>query len=86
MMNSAEGRRLASSKDPDDQAHFANLHLHWQQHQTSALQKMGVATTPEAIQQQNALAPHEVTTTERGIGPMGSEIERKTSVVGKSLS
>lgn len=118
MMNSAEGRRLASSKDPDDQAHFANLHMHWQQHQqsaaklaaqsqqpiqpktsmtvavdkldpqaqTSALQKMGVATTPEAIQQQNQLAPHEVTTTERGIGPMGSEIERKTSVVGKSLT
>ena len=118
MMNSAEGRRLASSKDPDDQAHFANLHLHWQQHQTSAakqaaqnqqpiqpktsltvavdkldpqaqtsaLQKMGVATTPEAIQQQNQLAPHEVTTTERGVGPTGSEIERKTSVVGKSIS
>jgi hypothetical protein len=118
MMNSAEGRRLASSKDPDDQARFQNLHLHWQQHQTSAakmaaqnqqpiqpktsltvavdkldpqaqtsaLQKMGVATTPEAIQQQNSLAPHEVTTTERGIGPTGSEIERKTSVVGKSLS
>ena len=118
MMNSAEGRRLASSKDPDDQAHFANLHMHWQQHQastaklaaqnqqpiqpktsltvavdkldpqaqTSALQKMGVATTPEAIQQQNQLAPHEVTTTERGVGPMGSEIERKTSVVGKSIS
>ena len=118
MMNSAEGRRLASSKEPEDQAYFANLHLHWQQHQssaaklaaqnqqpiqprtsltvavdkldpqaqTSALQKMGVETTPEAIQQQNALAPHEVTTTERGIGPMGSEIERKTSVVGKSIS
>ena len=118
MMNSAEGRRLASSKDPDDQQHFANLHLHWQQHQasaaklaaqnqqpiqpktsltvavdkldpqaqTSALQKMGVATTPEAIQQQNQLAPHEVTTTERGVGPTGSEIERKTSVVGKSIS
>jgi hypothetical protein len=55
------------------------------QAQTSALQKMGVATTPEAIQQQNDLQPHEVTTTERGVGPTGSEIERKTSVVGKSL-
>ena len=118
MMNSAEGRRLASSKDPDDQAHFQNLHLHWQQHQqsaaklaaqnqqviqpktsmsvqvdkldpqaqTSALQKIGVATSPEAIQQQDQLAPHEVTTTERGVGPTGSEIERKTSVVGKSIS
>jgi len=118
MMNSAEGRRLASSKDPDDQQHFANLHLHWQQHQasaaklavqqqqpiqpktsmtvavdkldpqaqTSALQKMGIATTPEAIQQQDALAPHEVSTTEKGIGPMGSEIERTTKVVGKPIS
>jgi len=56
------------------------------QAQTSALQKMGVATTPEAIQQQNELTPHEVTTTEKGISPTGSEIERKTSVVGKQLS
>lgn len=118
MIRSAEGRRLASSKDKDDQAHFQNLNLHLQQHQaaaakkaqqnqqviqpktsmtvaidkldpqaqTSALSKIGVATSPEAIQQQNQLAPHEVTTTERGVGPTGSEIERKTSVVGKSLS
>lgn len=118
MMNSPEGRRMASSKDPEDQEHFQNLHLHWQEHQasaaklamqnqqvvqpktsmsvqvdkldpqaqTSALQKIGVATTPENIQQQDALAPHEVTTTERGVGPTGSEIERKTSVVGKQIS
>jgi hypothetical protein len=116
MMNSAEGRRLASSKDPDDQAHFANLHMHWQQHQasaaklaaqnqqpiqpktsltvavdkldpqaqTSALQKMGVATTPEAVEQGNQ-QPHEIQTTERGVGPTGSEIERKVSIAGKSL-
>ncbi len=118
VMNSAEGRRLASSKDSEDMAHFQNLHMHWQQHQasaaklaaqnqqpiqpktsltvavdkldpqaqTSALQKMGVATTPEAIQQQDALAPHEVSTTEKGVGPTGSEIERTTKVVGKPLS
>jgi hypothetical protein len=118
MINSAEGRRLASSKDAEDKAYFANLNLHLQQHQTaaakkalqnqqtiqpktsmtvaidkldpqaqtSALQKIGVATSPEAIQQQDALAPHEVTTTERGVGPTGTEIERKTSVVGKSLN
>jgi hypothetical protein len=55
------------------------------QAQTSALQKMGIATTPEAVQQQEQLAPHEVTTKEKGVGPTGSEIERTTSVVGKSL-
>ncbi len=118
MIRSAEGRRLASSKDPDDIAHFQNLNLHLQQHQqaaakkaaqnqqpiqpktsmtvavdkldpqaqTNALQKMGVATTPEAIQQQDALAPHEVSTTEKGVGPTGSEIERTTKVVGKPIS
>ena len=118
MIRSAEGRRLANSKVPEDQEHFQNLVLHHQQHdtaakqkalqnqqpiqprtsltvavdkldpqaQTSALQKMGVATTPEAIQQQDALAPHEVSTTEKGIGPMGSEIERTTKVVGKPIS
>jgi len=47
---------------------------------------MGVATTPEAIQQQNALAPHEVSTTEKGVGPLGSEIERTTKVVGKPIN
>jgi hypothetical protein len=56
------------------------------QAQTNALQKMGVATTPEAIQQQDALAPHEVSTTEKGVGPTGSEIERTTKVVGKPIS
>ena len=116
MMNSAEGRRLASSKDPEDQQHFANLHLHWTEHQaaaqklaamnqqpiqprtsmtvavdkldpqaqTSALQKLGVATTPEAIQA-DGQQPHEITTTEKGVGPTGSEIERKVSIAGKSL-
>jgi hypothetical protein len=116
MMNSAEGRRLASSKDPDDQAHFANLHMHWQQHQasaaklaaqnqqtiqpktsltvavdkldpqaqTSTLQKMGVATTPEAIQADQQ-QPHELVTKEKGVGPTGSEIERTVSISGKSL-
>lgn len=115
MMNSPEGRRLASSKDPDDQAHFQNLHLHWQQHQQSAqklalqnqqpvpprtsitvdasklvgaeqdsaLQKMGIAPNPPEMEGQ--LQPHEITTTERGVGPTGSEIERKVSVAGKSL-
>jgi hypothetical protein len=117
MLNAPDGRRLASSQDPEDQQHFQNLQLHWNQHkqaaaqkaqqnqqpiqprtsitvdaskldpqaQTSALQKMGIATTPEAVQQQEQLAPHEVTTKEKGVGPTGSEIERTTSVVGKSL-
>lgn len=117
MINSPVGRRLASSKDAEDQAHFQNLMLHWQQHDTkakqtaaqnqkpippktsitvaadklppdeqaSALQVAGVAANPASIQQNQALAPHEVTTTEKGIGPSGSEIERKTSVVGKQL-
>jgi hypothetical protein len=115
-MNSHEGCRLASSKDPQDQAYFANLNLHWQQHQasatklalqnqqpvpprtsitvdaskldpqaqTSALQKMGIATTPAAIEQGNQ-QPHEIQTTEKGVGPTGSEIERKVSIAGKSL-
>jgi hypothetical protein len=117
MINSAEGRRLASSQEPKDQAIFQNLTLHYQQHvaeaqknaaqqqpiqpktsitvaadklppaeQASALQKLGIAATPESIQQDQQLAPHEVTTTEKGVGPTGSEVERKTSVVGKSLS
>lgn len=118
MINGAEGRRLASSRDPKDQAIFENLNLHYQQHveeakknaaenqqpiqpktsvtvdvsklppneQATALQKMGIAATPESIQQDQELQPHEVTTTEKGVGPTGSEVERKTSVVGKSLS
>jgi hypothetical protein len=118
IINGAEGRRLASSRDPKDQAIFQNLDLHYQQHSTeakktalenqqpiqpktsitvaadklppqeqaSALQKLGIASSPESIQQDQQLAPHEVTTTEKGVGPTGSEIERKTSVVGKSLS
>ena len=117
MINSAEGRRLASSQDEKDQAVFQNLNLHYDQHiaeqqkaaanqqpiqprtsitvaadklppaeQASALQKMGIAATPESIQQDQQLAPHEVTTKEKGVGPSGSEVERTTSVVGKSLS
>lgn len=118
MMNSAEGRRLTSSKDPEDQQKFQNLHLHWQEHQaaaqklaamnqqpiqprtsmtvavdkldpqaqTSALQKLGVATTPQAIQQEDQLMPHEVVATEKGVGPTGSEIERTTRLVGKKLT
>ena len=125
MMNSPEGRRLASAKpelDEQDQQQpskemlaFQNLHRHWQEHQASAqklalmnqqpvppktsitvdasklvgaeqdsaLQKMGIAPNPP--EQENQLVPHEVTTTEKGVGPTGSEIERKTSVVGKQL-
>jgi len=118
LINGAIGRRLGSSREPQDQQIFANLNLHYQQHmaeaqkqaaqnqqpiqprtsmtvavdklppqeQSSALQKMGIASTPESIQSDQALAPHEVTTTEKGVGPTGSEVERKTSVVGKSLS
>jgi hypothetical protein len=118
IINGPEGRRLASSRQPEDQAIFENLNLHLQQHraeaakqamqnqqpiqpktsmtvavdklppqeQSSALTKMGIASSPESIQQDQQLAPHEVTTTEKGVGPTGSEIERKTSVVGKSLS
>ena len=29
--------------------------------------------------------PHEIQTTEKGVGPTGSEIERKVSIAGKSL-
>jgi len=115
LINGPEGRRLASSKEPEDQAIFQNLNLHYQQHdqlakqqalqnakpvppktsitvdasklvgaeQDSALQKMGIAPNPP--EQENQLVPHEVTTTEKGVGPTGSEIERKTSVVGKQL-
>ena len=118
LINGAEGRRLASSKQPKDAEIFENLNLHYQQHadqakktalenqqpiqpktsitvaadklppqeQSSALQKLGIASSPDSIQQDQQLAPHEVTTTEKGVGPTGSEIERKTSVVGKSLS
>jgi hypothetical protein len=117
MIRSPEGRRLANSKDPDDQAHFQNLNLHFQQHQknaqqkalqdqqpivpkvsltiagdklppqeqAAALQKAGIAATPESIEQ-NSQQPHEISTTEKGVGPTGSEIERKVSISGKSLS
>lgn len=117
MIRSAEGRRLASSKDQKDKAFFQNLMLHYQQHQANAqqkalqdqqsvplkasltiagdklppqeqaaaLQKAGIAATPESIEQ-NQQQPHEISTTEKGVGPTGSEIERKVSISGKSLS
>lgn len=116
LINGPEGRRLANSKDKDDQDHFQNVNLHLQEHQTAmaqkaaqnqtpvepktsltvavdkldpqaqvqALKKMDIQTTPEAIQQGN-VQPHEIETTEKGIGPTGSEIERKVSIAGKSL-
>ena len=115
MIRSAEGRRLASSKDTDDQQHFQNLMLHYQQHETnaakkaaqnqqpiqpktsitvavdklppdeqaSALQKMGVQANAASIEEQQQ-QPHEIQTTEKGVGPTGSEIERKVSIAGKS--
>jgi hypothetical protein len=118
MINGPEGRRLASSQDPDDQAIFENLNLHYQQHnqkakaqalqnakpvppktsitvdpsklppeeQAAALQIAGIPADAASIQGDQALQPHEVTTTEKGVSPTGSELERKTSVVGKSLS
>jgi hypothetical protein len=118
MINGPEGRRLASSQDPKDQAIFQNLMLHYQQHdqqakaqalqntkpvppktsitvdpsklppqeQAAALQIAGIPADAQSIQGDQALQPHEVTTTEKGVSPTGSELERKTSVVGKSLS
>lgn len=117
MIRSAEGRRLASSKDKQDQQKFQNLVLHHNQHDTNAKQKAqanlkpvppkvsiaidpsklppnaessalalaGIPADPAERQSEDRLAPHEITTTEKGVGPTGSEIERKTSVVGKSL-
>lgn len=118
IINGPEGRRLASSRDPKDQAIFENLNLHYQQHDTlakqqalqnakpvppktsitvdpsklppqeqaAALQIAGIPADASSIQGDQALQPHEVTTTEKGVSPTGSELERKTSVVGKSLS
>lgn len=116
-INSAEGRRLANSRDPQDQAFFENLNLHYQQHESNAAKKaqqnikpvppkvsitvdpsklppqaessalalVGIPADPAERQSEDQLAPHEITTTEKGVGPTGSEIERKTSVVGKTL-
>ena len=118
LINGAEGRRLASSQEPKDQAIFQNLNLHYQQHdqqakaqalqnakpvppktsitvdpsklppqeQAAALQIAGIPADAASIQQDSQLAPHEIQTTEKGIGPSGSEIERKVSVAGKPLS
>jgi hypothetical protein len=118
LIRDAEGRRLASSKEPEDQAIFQNLNLHYQQHdqlakqqalqnakpvppktsitvdpsklppqeQAAALQIAGIPADAASITGDQALQPHEVTTTEKGVSPSGSELERKTSVVGKSLS
>ena len=38
IINGPEGRRLASSREPNDQAIFQNLNLHYQQHDTQAKQ------------------------------------------------
>ena len=118
MIRSAVGRRLASSKDPQNQQFFQNLVLHHQQHDANAKQKAqanlkptppktsitidpsklppaaesaalalaGIPADPAERQSEDQLAPHEISTTEKGVGPTGSEIERKTSVVGKSLN
>ncbi len=118
LINGAEGRRLASSRDPKDQAIYANLNLHCDEHETeakkqalqnakpvppktsitvdpsklppqeqaAALQIAGIPADAASIQGDQALQPHEITTKEKGVGPTGSELERTTSVVGKSLS
>ena len=118
IINGPEGRRLASSREPQDQAIFQNLNLHYQQHQTeadkaalknakpvppktsitvdpsklppqeqaAALQMAGIPADPASIQGDQALQPHEVESTEKGVGPNGQEMTRKVSVVGKSLS
>ncbi len=117
VINGPEGRRLASSRQPEDQAIFQNINLHFQEHdqkakaqalenakpvppktsitvdpsklppqeQAAALQIAGIPADVSSIQGDQALQPHEITTTEKGVGPSGSELERKTSVVGKSL-
>jgi hypothetical protein len=117
MLNAPEGRRLGSSREPDDQAFFQNLELHWNQHkdnaakkaaanqqpiqpktsiqvdaaklepnaQAEALKKMGIVADPQNIAQDEQLAPHEIISKEKGIGPTGSEIERTTTLVGKKL-
>ena len=114
MIRSAEGRRLASSKDPEDQGKFQNLVLHYNQHDTNAKQKAQANIKPQPAKvsinvdpskldptaEAGALAlvgipanpqeaqpggMHEITTTEKGVGPTGSEIERKVSVAGKKL-
>ena len=115
MIRSAVGRRLASSKDPDDMAHFQNLVLHHQQHDTNAKQKAQANIKPQPPKTSITIDPskldptaeagalalvgipanpgeadqgglHEITTTEKGVGPTGSEIERKVSLAGKKLS
>lgn len=118
VINGPEGRRLASSREPNEQLIFQNLNLHYQQHtteakkqalenakpvppktsitvdpsklppaeQAAALQIAGIPADVQSIQGDQALQPHEITTTEKGVSASGSELERKTSVVGKSLS
>ena len=56
------------------------------QEQAAALQAAGVPASPDSIQQDRQLAPHEVTTKEKGVGPTGTEYEHTTSVVGKAIS
>lgn len=115
MIRSAEGRRLASSKDPEDMAYFQNLNLHYNQHQANAQKKaqqnikpqpakvsinvdpskldptaeagaLALVGIPANPQEANQGGLHEITTTEKGVGPTGSEIERKVSVAGKKLN
>ena len=115
MINGPEGRRLANSRDPNDQAIYANLSMHKQQHdeaakqkamanvkpippkvslnipvdklnpdaQTGALALAGIPSSPQAADQGGM---HEMSTTEKGVGPSGSEIERTVKVSGKPLS
>jgi len=54
--------------------------------QAALLQLAGVPASAESIASDDALQPHEVTTKEKGITPHGTEVERTTSVVGKSLN
>ena len=56
------------------------------QEQAAALQIAGIPADASSIQGDQALQPHEITTKEKGVGPSGAELERTTSVVGKSLS
>lgn len=114
MINGPEGRRLGNSKDESDQAIYANLSMHKQQHDQAAKQKSmaNVKPIPPKIsinipadklnptEQAGALAlagipsgpdveegaMHEMSTTEKGVGPSGSEIERTVKVSGKPLN
>ncbi len=114
MINGAVGRRLGSSKVPEDMAAYANLVMHFNQHEAQAKQKamqnvkptpakvsinidpskldpsaeagaLALAGVPSNPAEANQGGMHEYTTTEKGVGPSGSEIERTVSVTGKPL-